>query len=198
MPLWFYNLQKRSSSARIVLVLHQFFITSYRLLKVTSHLTGFLMVFLSIFCILYNQSELNIELLRLYWCSSWIHHTANDACGSVVSCLSKPCYMYDRVFNTDFIITWRRKNNIVSRFLTMATIPIMLMVPILHPCACKSMVIVNASVIGEPLALIYLDVYISKLRIFFMVTLDHDSQRRLGSSFEMLTWKCRWFCLLTP
>lgn len=66
---WLYNLQKRSSSARTVSLLHQSFITSYRFLKVTSHLTGILMVYSSIFSLLYNQSELNIELYWYYTCT---------------------------------------------------------------------------------------------------------------------------------
>ena len=57
-----------------------------------------------------------ILVLYLYWCPSWIHHTANDACGSVVSCLTKLCYMYDRVLNTGFIITCRRKKTYSQDF----------------------------------------------------------------------------------
>ena len=168
MPLWFYNLQKRSSSARTVSLLHQSFITSYRFLKVTSHLTGILMVYLSIFSLLYNQSELNIEL---YW-----YYTCTGAPAGFTTPLMTPvallflvsqnpvtCLIECLTLTLSSLVVVEK--NLFSRFLTMATIPIMLMVPSLHPCACKSTVIVNASVISGPLALIFLDVYISKLRI---------------------------------
>lgn len=174
--------------------LHPFFITGYRFLKVTSHLTGFLTVYLTILCVLYTQSELSIVLLLGI-------SSCTGAAAGFISVLLRPVALVSLALQTSAMIAClilTLSSNVIGKITltqigcTMATIPILLVVPSLHPCACKSMVIVNTSVVSGALALTFLDVYVNRLRIITHVvsimTLNEDQGLCVKSWALMSVW----------
>lgn len=146
-------------------------ISGYRFLKITSHLTGFMTVYLITFSVLYNLSDLSVALLL------GISGCAGAAAG-FITVLIRPLALISLALQASGLVGCLILMTISYLFedvtltqlgCTMTACSVLLVILSLQPCVCKAMVIANTSVISGGLALCVLDAYINKLRIIIHI-----------------------------